>query len=208
MSRGARRSRHAQREPMRLLPHLVRLRVMARCLAGLARGVLEWSACQPGRRGWRRGQGRRWASTRRPARLRRRASSPARSRSSLRPTSRNTRSRAPPSPADTRAMVSTWPVNPPTKSAQIAPATTSTAADPNARMRERAATAPTLAPTSRRYYTATEVNERARSASSLATRSGRLQFGRWPVGSSTSCVARSRKCGATASGIGSSLPRT
>ena len=102
--------------------------------------------CQPGRRGQRPSRGRPRASTRCPARLRRRSASLSRSRSSLTPTSRNTRSTAPQSPADIRTMVSTSPVNPPTNAAHIAPATTSTAADPNARMRERGATAPRYRP--------------------------------------------------------------
>jgi hypothetical protein len=94
---------------------------------------------QPGRRGQRRGRSRRSASV---ARCRRRFSSLASSRSSLSPTSRNIRSTTAPRPRVIRAMAITSPVNPPTRMALIEPATTSAAADPNARTRGRGATAP------------------------------------------------------------------
>jgi hypothetical protein len=94
---------------------------------------------QPRRRGQRRGRSRRSSSV---ARRRRRFSSRASSRSSLSPTSRNIRSTAAPSPRVISAMASTSPVNPRTRAAQIRPATTSAAADPNARTRGRGATAP------------------------------------------------------------------
>jgi hypothetical protein len=94
---------------------------------------------QPGRRGQRRGRSRRSPSV---ARRPRRFSSRASSRSSLSPTSRNIRSTAAPSPRVISAMARTSPVNPRTRAAQIGPATTSAAADPNARTRGRGATAP------------------------------------------------------------------
>jgi hypothetical protein len=92
---------------------------------------------QPGRRGQRRGRSRR---SRSEARRRRRFSSLASSRSSLSPTSRKIRSTTAPRPRVMSAMASTSPINPPTRVAQIEPATTSAAADPNARMRGRGVT--------------------------------------------------------------------
>jgi hypothetical protein len=94
---------------------------------------------QPGRRGQRRCRSRRSPSV---ARCRRRSSSLVSSRSSLSPTSRNVRSTTAPRPRVIIAMASTSPVNPPTRTAQIEPATTSAAADPNARTRGRGATTP------------------------------------------------------------------
>jgi hypothetical protein len=94
---------------------------------------------QPGRRSQRRGRSRRSPSV---ARCRRRSSSLVSSRSSLSPTSRNIRSTTAPRPRVISAMASTSPVSPPIKAAQIEPATTSAAADPNARTRARGGTAP------------------------------------------------------------------
>jgi hypothetical protein len=94
---------------------------------------------QPGRRGQRRGRSRRSPAV---ERCRRRFSSLASSRSSLSPTSRNIRSTTAPRPTVISAMASTSPINPPTRAAQIEPATTSAAADPNARTRGRGATVP------------------------------------------------------------------
>ena len=95
---------------------------------------------QPGRRGQRRGRSLRCASV---ERWRRRFSSLARSRSSLSPTSRKIRSRAAPRPSVISAMARASPVDPPITAAQIAPATTSAAADPKLRTRARGATSPT-----------------------------------------------------------------
>jgi hypothetical protein len=96
-------------------------------------------ACQPGRRGQLWAAGRRGVSAGLPAGGARCSSSRARARSSLRPTSRNTSSTAPPSPRETSAMASTPPAKPATKAAHSTPATTATAADPNARVRARGA---------------------------------------------------------------------
>jgi hypothetical protein len=73
---------------------------------------------------------------------RRRFPSLASSRSSLSPTSRNIRSTTAPRPRVISAMASTSPANPSTYAAQIEPAATSTAADPNASRREAGATPP------------------------------------------------------------------
>jgi hypothetical protein len=97
------------------------------------------SSGQLGRRGRRSSHWPERARAARIVRLRRRSSSLARSRSSLRPTSRNTRSTAPPSPADIRTMVRICPATPPTKTAQALPARTSARADPKVSMRERGA---------------------------------------------------------------------
>jgi hypothetical protein len=107
--------------------------------SSMGRAVFTRPIPQPGRRGRRRGRGRRPPAL---GRWRRRFCSLASSRSSLSPTSRNTRSTAAPRPTVISAMASTSPVNPPTRTAQIAPATTSAAADPNARTRWRGATTP------------------------------------------------------------------
>jgi hypothetical protein len=101
--------------------------------------LVDRADSQPGRRGRRRGRSRGSSSV---ARRRRCFSSRASCRSSLSPTSRNNRSTAAPSPRVISAMASTSPVNPLTRAAQIGPATTSAAADPNARTRGRGATAP------------------------------------------------------------------
>jgi hypothetical protein len=87
------------------------------------------------------------------------------SRSSLSPTSRNIRSTTAPRPTEISAMASTSPVNPPTRAAQIEPATTSAAADPNARTRGRGATVPRYRfdwPRSRSQSPGTRVPLRAR----------------------------------------------
>jgi hypothetical protein len=139
-------------------------RVMARCRVAREAAFHHTGGAdpQPGRRGQRRRRSRRSPAV---ERCRRCFCSLASSRSSLSPTSRNIRSTTAPRPRVISAMASTSPVNPPTRAAQIEPATTSAAADPNAKTRGRGATAPRYRfdqPPSRSQSPGTRVPLRAR----------------------------------------------